>query len=153
MHILCCHQQMVQKGEETVKATKSMYSQLPDCVNDRVCVCVCVCASGLGRTTLLQEGVLSFFFAHHSLNPSRSPSYYQASIGPSRSPYFLDQASIGPSCQYWAFMPVLGLHAILSTLRIGFVALPVASLLFFMRFLKTVTLLNILRLANTTVII
>ena len=49
--------------------------------------------------------------------------------------------------------PVLGLHAILLTLRIGFVALPVASLLFFMRFLKTVTLLNILRLANTTVII
>ena len=37
--------------------------------------------------------------------------------------------------------PVLGLHAILLTLRIGFVALPVASLLFFMRFLKTVTLL------------
>ena len=46
----------------------------------------------------------------------------------------------------------LGLHAILLTLRISFVVLPVASS-FFMRFLKTVTLLNILRLANTTVII
>ena len=64
---------MVQKGKETVKATKSMYSQLPDGVNDCVCACVCVCmcvcvhvgvcvcASGQGRTTLLQEGVLSFF--------------------------------------------------------------------------------------------
>ena len=78
---------MVQKGKETVKATKSMYSQLPDCVNDHVCVCVCVCVCIRSGEDNLAAGRCAFIFFCTSLT----------------QPFAL--SLLFGSNQYWAFMP------------------------------------------------